>query len=200
MNAPIDPASRTRALADLLREGRAAAVIAVRGDSMLPTLASERRVAVRFGDAPPRFGDLVVFRQAGYLAVHRCVGRGRAAGRPHLRTRGDGRTDCDGPVDLIDVLGVVSALERGDGWRATAGVLARTYAVLVAALARFWAESGALASSLDRRSGGQAFRSFVETADRLSLRLADTMFFRAAHRRVEEPAAAAKVLESALLY
>jgi hypothetical protein len=163
-------------------------VIAVRGDSMLPTLASEHRVAVRFGSANPRFGELVVFRQADYFAVHRCVGYGKAAGRVHLRARGDGRTDCDGPVDLADVLGVVTALERPDGWRATSGAPARVYSVLVAAHARCWAEAGALAARFDQRIGRRVLRGLVEAADRLSLRLADTMLFRVLHRRVGKPA------------
>jgi hypothetical protein len=191
MSERDESAKRLHALSGLLREGNVQAVVQVHGESMVPTLRSGRRVAAEFGTGLPRLGDLVVFRQADYLAVHRCLGTTRtAAGRIRLRTRGDGRTDCDGPVELERVLGKVVALERDDGWRAASGAAARAYAVCVALHDRCWALAGEVATRVDAALGRRFLRPAVEGADRLSLRLADTMFFRAAHRRVRAPASA----------
>ena len=104
-----------------------------------------------------------------------------------MRTRGDGRTDCDGPVSLANVLGIVISLERDDGWRSTEGKLARIYAVAVALHGRCWAEAGALASGAEERLGVRFLRPGIEAADRLLLWLADAMFFRAVHRRTHAP-------------
>src|SRR5262249_55860217 len=89
MSQPEDVDSRVGDVAELLVRSGGEGTITIRGESMVPTLAAGCAVRVRFGARKPRFGDLIVFRQANYLAVHRYLGPARSGGRPRLRTRGD---------------------------------------------------------------------------------------------------------------
>jgi hypothetical protein len=180
------------AAVDLMgRAGRGGRVQVV-GESMRPTLAPGDVLAVDFSPGPPSRGDLLLFRQAGYLVVHRLLGPARFPdGRPSHRTRGDGVIALDPHVDPADVVGRVIAFRGPDGWRDLRGVGGRVYAWMIAWHDFTWAAAGVLARRLIRRSGDRAswFRpvAWAQKADRLFLTLAHRVFFRLLHRRVAEP-------------
>src|SRR5262245_1982762 len=109
-----------RALELLLERGVPATFVVV-SDSMLPRRPPESNILVAPGRAGLRRGDVLVFRQADYFAVHRLLGRaGGADGRRgFLRTRGDAARSLDAPLDPERVAGRVVAVRRGDAkWRA----------------------------------------------------------------------------------
>jgi len=58
------------------RSGRGGTV-RVRGRSMLPTLVEGQILAVEFNPDRLAHGDMLIFRQAGHLVVHRLLGRAR---------------------------------------------------------------------------------------------------------------------------
>lgn len=93
----------------------------VRGQSMTGTLNGGARIRIVFtaGSQVER-GDVVAFRAAAGVTVHRVVstGVGRAAG--FLLTRGDGALLTDPPVALRQVLGVVREWRDAGEWRPVA--------------------------------------------------------------------------------
>ena len=145
----------------------------VTSDSMLPTLPAGSAVRVEPSVRSPRRGDLVVFRQAGYLVVHRFLGAARTG---DLRARGDAARPLDPPVPPEAVLGVVVAVRRDGEWRSLRGAPARAYAGALAwhGLAWSWLRSRGLGAA-------------AASADRALLRAADRLLFRAAHPRVPPP-------------
>ncbi len=156
---------------------------------MRPTILPGRSVRVTFCAGPIRLGDLVVFRQADYLAVHRFLGRTRdPAGVSRLRTRGDGAQKLDPAVEPARIVGRVLALERPDGWWSVDGAVARSYAIAIALHDLFWAVVGSWAARLDRALGTGWGRR-VGRMDRGLLSFADTVGFRALHARVAPPPA-----------
>jgi len=181
------------AAVDLMgRAGRGGRVQVV-GESMRPTLAPGDVLAVDFSPGTPRRGDLLLFRQAGYLVVHRLLGPAHFPdGRPSHRTRGDGVIALDPHVDPGDVVGRVTAFRGSGGWRDLRGLGSRGYAWMIAWHDYAWAAAGVLARRLERRSGNRvsSFRpvAWVQRVDRLSLILAHRLFFRLLHRRIAEPA------------
>jgi hypothetical protein len=180
------------AAVDLMgRAGRGGRVQVI-GESMRPTLAPGDVLAVDFSPGPPRRGDLLLFRQAGYLVVHRLLGPARFPdGRPSYRTRGDGVIALDPHVDPEDVVGRVTAFRGSDGWRDLRGAGGRVYAFMIAWHDYAWAVAGVLARRLARRPGDRAswFRpvAWVQRADRLTLTVAHRILFRLLHRSVAEP-------------
>ncbi len=158
--------------------------IPVLGESMRPTLRDGDRVEVEIGPFRPRAGDVLLFRQADYLAVHRCLGRARGAGAAGpWRARGDGRPRLDPPVEGERLLGRVAAIDRAGRVYDLAGPGARIWGGLVAAHALFWSALGSLADRFGPRA-----RGVVDAADRGSLALFHRVFFSAFHRRrLEEP-------------
>jgi len=175
--------------------GRAGKLGSVRvlGHSMEPTLGSGDLLAVDFAASALRTGDLLVFRQADYLTVHRLLGSARdPEGRPCLRTRGDGTTALDPPLARQCVVGRVVAARRGGVWRDFGGKGARRYARAVAWHDLAWAAVGVAASrTLDRvfrrlRLGSPARRLAV-AADRALIGAADRLLFDRLHREMEAP-------------
>ena len=67
----------------------------------LPTLASQIRL-----------GEPVLFHSCGQLVCHRLVGRYQEGGRTRLVTKGDRMPRSDEPIDALQVLGRVVAIER----------------------------------------------------------------------------------------
>ncbi len=175
--------------------GRAERLGAVRvlGDSMRPTLGSGDLLAVEFAGERPRRGDLVVYRQADYLTVHRHLGRARFPdGRPCLRTRGDGSIALDPPVAPESVVGRAVAVRRDGRWRRLDGRLARVYAIAVAGHDLAWAALAVLASrtvdrALARLGARSPGRRIAAAADRALLRIADRILFRRVHRAAPPP-------------
>ena len=158
----------------LARTGTRGTMI-VRGTSMEPTLAPGSVIEVDFSPAHIRAGDLLVFRQAELIVVHRLVS-GRRGGKL-LRTQGDACPDPDPPVARDDVLGRVTALERSPGARLSLDEApARRYARAVAAGLRVSAGLIRCASITDTLLGRigirPGLRPRLTTAQRAALRLA----------------------------
>ena len=184
-----------QAAVELLGRDARTGTVEVRGSSMLPSLRPGQRLAVEFASGEPRRGDLLLFRQADYLAVHRLLGpaRSTSAGERRLRTCGDGQLGLDPPLDPARVLGRVTAVEDGGVWWSLEGFRARIYARCLAFHDLFWAGVGVLGRTLDRglarrRAAGPLSR-LASRLDRGSLTLAHTLVFRLCHRRIARPEA-----------
>lgn len=182
------------AAVDLLaRDGRLGA-LRVLGGSMVPTLPPGSEVRVDFAPAKPRRGDLVVFRQAGYLAVHRLLGRARLPdGSPCLRTRGDGVLALDPPVEPSSVIGRAVAIRRDGTWRDLGRGGAKAYAALIALHDLGWAGAGVAADrTADRVLRALRLPAFarrmVARVDAGLLAVADRLFFRLLHPPAPPPA------------
>ena len=173
---------RDQALRVLLSERGEAVVLVTEGDtSMAPHLRGGDAVLAAPLAAPPRAGDLLLYRQQDYWVVHRCLGWAATFdGRSGLRTRGDGRNVLDPHLVAEDVRARVVALRRGGVWRSLQGGPARVYARFMAWHDLFWAVAGVVA----RRAGlGRAVAAF----DLGVLRLSVPVAFPLLHRRVAPP-------------
>jgi len=188
----IDPLLLDAAVALMGHAGRLG-IVRVLGESMRPILPPESLLSVDFAPADLRRGDLLLFRQGQYLAVHRLLFHSTdREGRPCLRTRGDNVLALDPPVDPARVIGRVTAMRRDGEWRDLMTPRARLYAALLAYHDFFWTGSSAVADrTLDR-----AFRALhvpfsprrtVARLDGALLRAADRLFFRAIHAPVPPP-------------
>jgi hypothetical protein len=145
---------------------------------MRPTLEDGDRVCIEPSSRPPRFGDLVLFRQEDYLAVHRCLGPARGAGaRGPFRARGDGRLRLDPPVAREAVLGRAIAVDGRRGMRSLEGTGARGYARAVALHDLAWAWAGSVARRL-----GDGAEGVVARIDGALLVTAHAVCFRSLHR------------------
>jgi hypothetical protein len=110
--AAADP-DRVLAAFALYRASGEHAWIEVAGSSMSPLVRPGDEVYVEFGGRPPRFGEIVVFREEGLMVIHRLVGRRWAKGPgTRLVTRGDGRLTFDRPFQPDLVFGVARACRR----------------------------------------------------------------------------------------
>ncbi|MDH3592267.1 MAG: S24/S26 family peptidase [Planctomycetota bacterium] len=179
----IDDAAR------LLGESGAHGRLELTGTSMLPHLRPGDGLWVDFSPRTPRPGDVVVFRQAGALLVHRVLGyRTRGPHGPHFRIRGDHADYLDGPTLGEAILGHVVAFERAGIWRDLTGRPARVYARLTAAHAFCWTGLRTIADRAERALGGPwGLARFVGVLDRAALKVAAGLLFRLAHRRRPEP-------------
>jgi signal peptidase I len=164
----------------------------VRGESMTPTLTPGSLVAVDFSQTSLRRGDILLFRQADYLTVHRLLGTARFPdGSPCLRTRGDGRNRLDPPLDRSRVHGRVFAVLRDEVWREMRSGRARLYATALAFHDLVWAAAGVLAARIDRRVGREGSPGSLERAagavDRMLLGLFHRVLFPWFHPRIAAP-------------
>ena len=165
----------------------------VSGESMTPTLRPGSLVAVDLSQKSLRRGDILLFRQADYLTVHRLLGAARFPdGSPCLRTRGDGRNRLDPPLDRSRVHGRVFAVLKDGGWRDMRSGRARLYAKALAFHDLDWAAAGVLAARFDRRMGREGSpRSLAwaaEGVDRMLLGLFHRVLFSWFHPRIAAPA------------
>jgi len=170
------------------RDGRRGTV-RVRGRSMDPTLRPGQLLEIDFSPERPARGDMLVFRQGDLLLVHRVLGPARPLdGQLRLRTRGDGVSNLDPPLDLDRVVGRVVAIEDGERWRSTRDRTARAYAWCVAWHDLFWAAVAVAFRPLDRGLRGMkiALRigPLVASLDRGLLRLAHRALFDRLHSDV----------------
>jgi len=175
-------------MADCGRDG----VIRVEGVSMLPTFPPDTRILVDFSHCTPRPGDVLLFRQAGSLVVHRFLAevRSRRAGEC-LRTRGDGVSALDSPLFPKDVVGKVTAFRRSGTWWSLETGPARAWGRLVALHDHFWAVMVVAGSRVDRffsRIGLPRWTGrLAASLDRWALRWADRLLFRLFHTRIVSP-------------
>jgi hypothetical protein len=164
----------------------------VRGESMTPTLRPGDLVAVDFSRVSLRRGDILLFRQVDYLAVHRLLGTARSPdGGSCLRTRGDGLHRLDPALDRSRVHGRVYAVLKEEGWRDMRSGAARLYGRAMAFHDLAWAGLGVLAARLDRTTGRQGARRSLEAAttlvDQKLLGLVHRLLFTRVHRRIDRP-------------
>jgi hypothetical protein len=182
--SPFPGTSPLDAGLELLAEENRNASFRVRDQSMLPTLPPDSTIQVTLSGSPARFGDLLVFRQADYYAVHRLLGRGRAVdGIEYLRTRGDAVSVLDPPLDPARIVGQVVSFSRAGQWRTLCGGAPRTYARAVALHGLFWAGAAALLSRFE------GLRACAVWLDRTLLSGFDALLFPLFHRRISPPAA-----------
>lgn len=159
------------------------------GHSMRPTLLEGQAVAV----APvtsPRRGDLLVFKGADSLVVHRLLGRAHLPdGGPAWRTRGDGRIELDPALDPEKVVGRAVALEHAGAWWDLRRPASRFYAWALAWHALAWSALGATARTVDRFLGRLGlpgpFKRMAASIDAALLGAAQRSLFRAFHRRLD---------------
>ena len=173
------------------RSGRRGTV-RVEGRSMRPILDSGDFVAIDFESRPPRFGDMLLFRQVDYLVIHRYVGHARRREQGlRYRTRGDAVNALDPPVDPERVLGRAVAFFDGRRWWDLDRFGARLYGLEIGLHDLFWAAMGLPARKLDRglsRLGlPPLVLPLVAWVDRVSLRLAHPLIFRLSHRPCTDP-------------
>jgi hypothetical protein len=180
------------AAVDLMGRADRRGTVRVLGESMQPTLRPGQLLAVEF--APQRLarGDMLIFRQGDLMLVHRLLGPARPlAGRPRLRTRGDGTLALDPPVDLDRVIGRVVALADGAKWRTTRDRPARAYAWCLAWHDLFWAVVASVSQRVDRGLHGLRIswrsRPAVASVERWLLRRAHRAFFDRLHSAVPRP-------------
>jgi hypothetical protein len=152
------------------------AILPMIGESMRPTLAPGERVLVEFDPTRLERGDLVLYRQLDYLVVHRVLGPASRENDPALRTRGDGTSALDPPLERSRVRGRVTAIERDGAWFLLDGEGARAFALAVAVHDLAWAGVHAV---LVRVGLG----ALAAACDRALLGLAHRALFRALHRR-----------------
>ncbi len=174
-NEWVDEAAR------LLGETGGQGRLEVQGTSMLPHLRPDESIWIDFAPAVRRAGEIVVFRQAGALLVHRIVGRKD----DHYRIRGDHAPCFDGPTMPDRILGRVVAFERAGRWYSLEGLPARLYARAVAAHAFFWTGLGVVVERVRPRS---RLRELIFRVDALTLYLACGLVFRLCHRLRNCPA------------
>jgi len=180
------------AAVDLMGRTGRGGTVRVRGRSMFPTLVEDQVLAVEFSPDRLYRGDILVYRQAGHLMVHRLLGPARFPdGRPSLRTRGDGLPTFDPHLDAALVVGRIIALETGGEWRSTRARRSRAYALCLAWHDYFWAASAVCARGPERLLGAVRLRiplrRWVTALDRKTLRLAHRCLFRWAHPVVPVP-------------
>lgn len=128
MTATLNPTLSS--LADWWRRSGSIGRVQVAGESMTPLIGDGDRVRVRAGARLSR-GDVVVACTRGTLVVHRVTGR--KAGLVVLR--GDNSPIGDPPVRPEDILGRVTAVERG-GALTAGGLSARLDTPVARAVAR----------------------------------------------------------------
>jgi hypothetical protein len=146
---------------------------------MEPTLRSGDRARVRPATAPPRFGDLILFRQRDYLVLHRFLGpvRGAGGGGPY-RARGDGRLRLDPPVGRGDIVGSAVELEARYGRRRLDSFGARLYSVGVGFHSLVWGLAGIVFGNPESTGSKRCAR-----LDAALLHTSHALLFRVFHRR-----------------
>lgn len=177
---------------DLMGRSGGNHVLPMQGASMLPTVKDGQRVAISLSTDELARGDLLLFRQVDYLVVHRLLGNTTGPdGEPRLRTRGDGKTALDPPLDPALVRGVVVAIEDDGCWWDLRGGGAKLYAIGVFLHDFFWAAAGMVARELEglMKKVGVAVPAFslTERVDRSLLGLAHRLLFKPLHARYTLP-------------
>ncbi|MBV7328942.1 signal peptidase I [Chloroflexi bacterium TSY] len=110
----ILPSSIIEATLDVWRKVGSQHTIRVAGRSMLPLIQDGDSVRIVHDVSSVRQGDIVVFRYGGQLIAHRVM---RVHNEPPVvmfMTKGDNTVSFDAPVRADQVIGRVSALQKGD--------------------------------------------------------------------------------------
>jgi hypothetical protein len=137
-------------------------------------------------------GDLLLFKQADYYAVHRLLAwTATPEGKPYLRTRGDGHPFFDPPVEHERVEGRAIAIEADGYWWNLSGAGARLYALGAVVHDLCWALAATGAKKVDtglRGLGiGSSIQAMVGRIDRALLGIAHKMLFKRLHKRSQSP-------------
>jgi len=108
-------AIRKRELAaDVLRNGGAIR-LRVQGTSMLPTIWPGDMLTIKSADdASLVAGDIVLVGRAGEFIVHRLIDKGPSVNESRVITRGDAMPQADPASSIGEILGKVTAVQRGE--------------------------------------------------------------------------------------
>ena len=112
------PLARRALFEDDRRRG-ASRWIEARGTSMRPLIAPGTWMLVDFGARPRGNGEIVLLPLGDVIVAHRVVATVRRETGTFLVTKGDAEPYCDAPVSAEDLIGVVRALRRAPGGRAS---------------------------------------------------------------------------------
>src|SRR5262245_48670334 len=86
----------------------------VTGTSMMPSLRPGDVICVRYQEAAGSgLGDIVLFRRHGQLLARRVVRKIHNRGEAYWITRGDNLPENDPPVSHEELVGRVTAVQRG---------------------------------------------------------------------------------------
>lgn len=122
VSTPALPAAALEAASDIWSRLGSQHAIPVSGQSMWPTIRDGDRVWIAHGSDRVSRDDVIVYRTAGRLIVHRVVSIHRNGEHRRFTTRGDNSGHRDAPVELGQVVGQVIAVERrGCTWRMPTG-------------------------------------------------------------------------------
>ena len=86
---------------------------------MRPLVAPGTWMLVDFGARPRGNGEIVLLALGDVIVAHRVVATVRRESGTLVVTKGDAEPYCDAPAAAEDVIGVVRALRRAPGGRAT---------------------------------------------------------------------------------
>jgi hypothetical protein len=107
----MDPAAKDLFCKALQRFGRCD--VAAGGRSMSPFISDGDTVTVVVANRPVRYGEVAAFFAGDQLVLHRVVGRKRVPnGQWHIKVCGDSSPGSLGTVNLADVIGIVSHVNR----------------------------------------------------------------------------------------
>ena len=105
-------------IVSLLKLSRQLVECELRGMSMGKTLPAGSRVRISSNRGEDyAAGEIVTFVANRNLTAHRVVYRGRGSRKGYLITRGDANLLCDPPVQIEQVLGVVSEFQVDGDWK-----------------------------------------------------------------------------------
>lgn len=159
----------------------------VEGRSMAPTFRGRSRIwFLPLEGRSARRGEMLLYRQAGLLVVHRVI---RRLPGPAYRTKGDGRPTFDYElVPAETIVGRVVAFEREGRPCSAEGRRPRLYARIMALLSEMAGLASRGAGRVDlllgRLAGGRSLRPvrwLVAVADRLAVLTLDRLLFRLCH-------------------
>jgi hypothetical protein len=159
---------------------------------MLPTIVDGQKVVIKLGRRRLERGDLILFRLAKDLVVHRLLGESVSPeGRPCLRTRGDGRQFFDPPVYHEMVEGRVIALQTEQGWCELRSAGAKIYSLCLVLHGFCWTMLSLLARRVEGalRGAGIAWpmQCWIGRLDAGLLRLVHRLLFKPLHARYTLP-------------
>lgn len=103
---------------EMLKKGHKDIVLRVEGTSMMPLLKSGDRVILKAADAAQlRRGELIAYRDAGNIIVHRLIRKKRIDGKWLLCQKGDNLTGWSW-IEADQLIGKAECYEGGEEYQA----------------------------------------------------------------------------------